>query len=431
MAREHRSARLQTREARRKLVPRRAPYWYELERGRAIGYYKGRKVGSWWVREFVDGTYRWRCIARADDRNDADGDRILSFSDAVRLVLRGRNQDHNEDPTRRAVRFDLTVEQALEDYLEARKVRCSSADLVKDRTAIEALIVPTLGGRARSELTAEERHRLRHSLYGKMVGQLTTADLRRWRDSRVPQTDDRELRRRSQATANKVWSLLRAALNLAYQNERTPTDQAWRRIRPFKNVDRPQTRFLQAEDCRRLVEVAEPDFERLIRGCLLTGMRLGELLALTVADVAADHLTIHHSKTGTSRRVPLNPEGAALFQAAIDGRDPKDTVLVQALGATWTPMQVSRALRRTCKAAKIDPPIQFRQLRTTYGSLLLNADAPLSTISELLGHKDTRMTRRHYAHLLWDKLKETVDERLPNFSAEPKPSSEESSESGG
>jgi integrase len=64
---------------------------------------------------------------------------------------------------------------------------------------------------------------------------------------------------------------------------------------------------------------------------------------------------------------------------------------------------------------KIEPPIQFRQLRTTYGSLLLNADAPLSTISELLGHKDTRMTRRHYAHLLSEKLKETVDERLPSF----------------
>jgi integrase len=312
----------------------------------------------------------------------------------------------------------VTVEQALEDYLETRKVRCSSADLIKDRTAIGALVIPTLGGRRRSELTPEERNRLRYSLAGKMVGELTTADLRRWRDSRVPETDDRELRRRSQATANKVWSLVRAALNLAYQNERTPSDQAWRRIRPFKNVDRPQTRFLQADDCRRLIEVAEPDFGQLIRACLLTGMRLGELLAVTVGDIGPDHLTVHHSKTGTSRRLPPNPEGVRLFQAAIVGRDAKDAVLTQSSGAVWTPMRVSRAVRRTCAAAKIEPPIQFRQLRTTYGSLLLNADAPLSTISELLGHKDTRMTRRHYAHLLWDKLKETVDERLPAFERE-------------
>ena len=143
------------------------------------------------------------------------------------------------------------MEQALEDYLEARKVRCSAEDLKKDRTVIEALIIPTLGDRLRGELTPEQRNRLKRSLYGKMVGELTTADLRRWRDSRVAQTDDRELRRGSQATANKIWSLLRAALNLAYQNERTPSDQAWRRVRSFRNVEKPQTRFLQAEDCRR------------------------------------------------------------------------------------------------------------------------------------------------------------------------------------
>jgi integrase len=217
---------------------------------------------------------------------------------------------------------------------------------------------------------------------------------------------------------------VRAALNLAYQNERTSSDQAWRRIRPFKNVDRPQTRFLQADDCRRLIEAAEPDFGQLIRACLLTGMRLGELLALTVGDIGPGYLTLHHSKTGSSRRLPLNPEGTRMFLAAIAGRDSKDTVLTQSSGEAWTAMRVSRAVRRTCEAAKIEPPIQFRQLRTTYGSLLLNADAPLSTISELLGHKDIRMTRRHYAHLLWDKLKETVDERLPTFTSESKPDSE-------
>ena len=425
MGREHRSARLQTREARLKLTHRREPYWYEVERGRALGYYRGGKGGSWHVREFVDGAYLKRRLGRADDRNDADGDQILSFSDAVRLVVRGHLGDEHDDPDRRVVRCDVTVDQAMEDYLEARRVRCSSENLAKDRTVIEALIIPTLGARRRSDLAPEERNRLRHSLHGKVVGELTTADLRRWRDSRVPQTDDREMRRRSQATANKVWSLLRSALNLAYQNEKTRSDQAWRRIRPFKNVDRPQTRFLQAEDCRRLIEAAEPDFAQLVRACLLTGMRLGELLALRVEDIGPDHLTIHHSKTGNARRVPLNAEGAALFQAAIEGRDPKDTVLVHTTGAPWTPMQVSRALREACAEATVDPPIQFRQLRTTYGSLLLNADAPLSTISELLGHKDTRMTRRHYAHLLWDKLKETVDERLPTFST-PKPASEHS-----
>jgi integrase len=63
----------------------------------------------------------------------------------------------------------------------------------------------------------------------------------------------------------------------------------------------------------------------------------------------------------------------------------------------------------------VDPSVEFRQLRTSYGSLLLNAEPPLSTISELFGHQDTRMARRHYAHLLSEKLKETVDAKLPSF----------------
>lgn len=126
-------------------------------------------------------------------------------------------------------------------------------------------------------------------------------------------------------------------------------------------------------------------------------------------------MTIRHGKTGLARRVPVNNEGASFFEDMVAERSPGDIVFIQTDGTPWAPMRVSRGLRLACKNAKIEPPIQFRQLRTTYGSLLLNADAPLSTISELLGHKDTRMTRRHYAHLLSEKLKETVDAKLPSF----------------
>jgi integrase len=361
------------------------------------------------MRERLGGAYRKSYLGRADDVNAADGRKILTFSDAVRLVL-------TEDRSTRAGTSGLTVDQAIDEYFETKKARSSCADVLRERIAADRLIIPLLGTRKLSQLSEEEQYRLRHSLHGTRVSELTTADLRRWRDSRVPTTDDREERRRAQSTANRVWTILRAALNLAFENERTPTDQAWRRIKPFKNVDRPQTRFLQAEECRRLIQSAESDLGNLVRACLLTGMRLGELIALKVADVGSDHVTVRHSKTGLARRIPVNSEGARFFEEIIAQRCLQETVLTRSDGTPWTAIRVSRALRAACAAAKIGPPIQFRQLRTTYGSLLLNADAPLSTISELLGHKDTRMTRRHYAHLLSEKLKETVDEKLPTFS---------------
>ena len=302
MPRQHRSARLQTRDARLKLTPRHEPYWHEVERGRSLGYRPGSKGGTWRIRERAGDVYRQRSLGRADDFNPADGRTILSFSEAVRLVL------DEERPTLQP-QSNLTVDQAIDEYFESKKARSASGTLLRERTAAYSLITPVLGTRRLGQLSEEERSRLKHSLYGKRVSELTTADLRRWRDSRVPTTDDREVRRRAQATANRVWSILRASLNLAFQNERTPTDLAWRRITPFKNVDRPQTRFLSAQDCRRLIQAAQPDVANLVRACLLTGMRLGELTALKVSDVGPDHVTVRHGKTGLSRRIPLNSEG--------------------------------------------------------------------------------------------------------------------------
>jgi integrase len=409
MARQHRNARLQTRDARSKLKSSKEPYWHEIERGRSIGYYRGPEGGSWWLREYIGGAYRKRRLGRADDTNEADGTLILSFTDAVRAAL------HEQRPTLEPP-MRLRVEDALNEYFEARRVASTSDSIQRDRIAAESTIVPALGERRVHALTGRQQRRLRNSLRGKMISELTTQDLRRWRDSLVPITTDPDERRRAKARANRVWSILRAALNHAFQNERVADDRAWRRVAPFKNVNQPQTRFLNVEECQRLIGAANSELRPLVLGCLFSGMRLGELLSLTAGDIGDDHVTVRYSKTGTSRRIPLNAEGARFFTELVQGKSRSQPVFAFAESTPRVKMGISRAMRAACAAAQIEPPVEFRQLRTSYGSLLLNADAPLSTISELLGHKDTRMTRRHYAHLLSEKLKETVDNKLPSFS---------------
>src|SRR4029077_4189328 len=118
-----------------------------------------------------------RSLGRADDLNDADGRKILSFSDAVRVVL------NEERPTLRP-QSDLTVDEAIDEYLEGKKVRSSSGTVLRERIAADSLITPFIGNRRPHQLSEEEQHRLKHSLHGRRVSELTTADLRRWRDSR-------------------------------------------------------------------------------------------------------------------------------------------------------------------------------------------------------------------------------------------------------
>jgi len=56
-------------------------------------------------------------------------------------------------------------------------------------------------------------------------------------------------------------------------------------------------------------------------------------------------------------------------------------------------------------------------LRRSYGSLLANAQANDPTIAHALGHADTRMTRRHYAHLLDSVVAAELQAKLPTFKA--------------
>ena len=84
--------RLQTREARKKLAPRDAPYFLELRRGLAIGYRRGMQGGSWELREYRRdlGKYVKRRLGVADDELTADGVTVLSWEHATSLALRRR-----------------------------------------------------------------------------------------------------------------------------------------------------------------------------------------------------------------------------------------------------------------------------------------------------------------------------------------------------
>ena len=71
-------------------------------------------------------------------------------------------------------------------------------------------------------------------------------------------------------------------------------------------------------------------------------------------------------------------------------------------------------MRTTAEVAGLRP-VSFHMLRHTYGSQLAMQGVPLNVIAAQLGHADTRITERHYAHLATSYVAETVRERLPRF----------------
>jgi integrase len=140
------------------------------------------------------------------------------------------------------------------------------------------------------------------------------------------------------------------------------------------------------------------------------------LASLTVADVdlKAARIYIAESKSGKPRHIPLNSEGLQHFKNAVAGKTGDKLVFTRKDGQAWGHNYHVRALTIACEVAEVKPMVSFHELRHTYASHLANAGIDLLTISKLLGHSDTRITAKHYAHLADKTLADAVT-RLPSF----------------
>ena len=65
-------------------------------------------------------------------------------------------------------------------------------------------------------------------------------------------------------------------------------------------------------------------------------------------------------------------------------------------------------MRRASEIASIKPAISFHILRHSHASRLAMQGAPMGVIAHQLGHADTRMTEKHYAHLAPSYIADTV-----------------------
>jgi integrase len=153
----------------------------------------------------------------------------------------------------------------------------------------------------------------------------------------------------------------------------------------------------------------------IVRGALLTGCRYSELTAMRVSDFNADAgvVTVHESKAGKPRHVVLTDEGQRLFAAQTAGKLGNELIFRRRDGAQWGKSHQLRPIVEACRRAKIKPEISFHVLRHTHGSTLAMKGVPMGVIAEQLGHADTRMTEKHYAHLAPSYVAETIRRHFP------------------
>ncbi len=231
-------------------------------------------------------------------------------------------------------------------------------------------------------------------------------------------TQDDENKRRRKSTANRVLTILKAALNHTFDEGHAKSNNAWgRSLKPFKAVDAARTRFLSVAEAKRLINAADPDFRRLVQAGLCTGARVGELARLKVEDFNPDAGTvaIWQSKSGKSRQIYLTDEGVVFFKQLTAGRVGGEVMLPKADGTAWAKSEQSRPMAAAVARAKISPPISFHGLRHSYASLAVMEGVPLHVLARNLGHVDDRMVQKHYGHLTDSYLRDEIRKGAPTF----------------
>jgi integrase len=415
MPRAARSLKLENRTARARLPMRRAPYFLKVAKGLQLGYYRGSGAGTWIGRRYLGGAkYETTAIGIADDTTSADSVAVFDFwqaQDAVRRWAEGKRlADHGIVHT-----GPYTVRTAVDDYLAEIAVEKRPSALKSAQYVFNASVLPKLGHQFVERLTSEHINRWRNDIAasGKQVRTKQRAD----KPARRPPPVGDDERRKRRATANRVLSMLKAALNRAYNAGRVGSDAAWRKVRPFKQANEPVVRYLNGDESRRLVNACAEEFRPLVQAALLTGCRYSELINLTCADVNrdSDTLTLRQTKGGRSRHVVLTEEARQLFTQWTAGRTAHERIFLRADGNPWGASHQQRPLAEAAHRAKLSPAPTFHILRHTHASMLAMRGVPFGVIAAQLGHQDTRMTEKHYAHLAPSYVADTIRTHFPTL----------------
>ncbi len=167
-------------------------------------------------------------------------------------------------------------------------------------------------------------------------------------------------------------------------------------------MPQPLPRFLRDDQVRRLFEqIDDPRDLAIFKLMLRCGLRVKEVTLLTLAavDFRRGQVFVYHGKGGKQRVVYLSKDAyqalLAYLKVRPDSRN-KRLFLVSKGRYRGQPINV-RGIQHRMKyySKKAGLNVTCHQLRHTMATQMLNADADLVTIQDLLGHTYIRTTERY------------------------------------
>ena len=217
------------------------------------------------------------------------------------------------------------------------------------------------------------------------------------------------------ATTNRLIACLKHMITKAVDWDMASEDTL-RRIRKVKNLaeSNKRTRFLNVNECQRLIECCATHLKPIVITALNTGMRRGEILTLKweQIDLLHGYITLVDTKSGEGREVPINDTMREMLKAMPHSIE-SVYVFTDRNGKPYK--YLTHSFATAMRKAEICN-FKFHDLRHTFCSQLVMKGVDLTTVKELVGHKKITMTTR-YAHLAPEhksKAVKILDEVMQN-----------------
>lgn len=207
----------------------------------------------------------------------------------------------------------------------------------------------------------------------------------------------------SVASVNRELALLKCMFNKAIDWNMTKENPV-RKVKLFKE-NNWRTRYLEKEELVRLLRNSSFILRAIITVAVNTGMRKGEIMWLkwSNVDIGRSYITLHQTKNGEKRFVPMNK---AVRETLIAVRKHPESAYIFA-GKDGEPFNFRKSFETAIGKSGI-LSFRFHDLRHTFASHLVMAGVDLNTVRELLGHKSIAMTQR-YSHLSPDHKARAVE----------------------
>jgi integrase len=295
-------------------------------------------------------------------------------------------------------------EKVLAEYIEswkASKGSTSGKTLATYNSQLKNHILPHFGDR---KLTA-----------------ITTAEIRNW----VSSLQSMQI---GPVTIRQSYRLLHQILEAALVEEKITRNPAIG-IRLPKS-SRKKLPALTIEQVHALADACGK-YSLLIRFLAMTGMRVNEALALRFEDLDFDTATVHVARTWTStesgkkvlgqtktrevRDIPLGPAILDDLKALALSNEPEAWLFTGNSADALDYGYFRRAYFEPAAKRLGLSNVTIHTLRHTCASLLIMLQAPITTVSQILGHASVKMTLDTYGHYYKDDSEKWISELSSRF----------------